>query len=310
MSDASPDISKLAALDDDEWLRVERAYCGRLMAYVSRRVADRASREDIVQEAFLGAVRGIRDFDPSFTFEQYLFGIARNRTIDHLRRRRAAALERREGEEGAAPIDTIASPEESPSALVRRADLSREGARILREWVQETWEQGEHARLCIVEALLVSGVRNRDLWKPFDLRDETSVAGIKFRALRRMAEMARERDPSGTLLEQVAGAVEEGGATSELLVREAWRASRASCPSRHWLARRIAGTLEEGPASFVRFHLEETRCEWCLANEDDLRRLEGGGDLAPFLDRVEASTRMLLRSRGTPAERRIDGTPP
>ena len=45
------------------------------MAYVARRVHDKQAREDIVQETFLGAVRGIDGYDPVYTFEQYLFGI-------------------------------------------------------------------------------------------------------------------------------------------------------------------------------------------------------------------------------------------
>ena len=91
MNDWTPDIARLQAREDDEWLRVERNYCGRLLAYAHRRVGDRQAAEDVVQEALLGAVRGIDDFDPLFTFEQYLFGICKNRTIDFLRRRTGIA---------------------------------------------------------------------------------------------------------------------------------------------------------------------------------------------------------------------------
>ena len=83
MSDWTPDIARLVALDDAEWLAVERAFCGRLLAYVARRIPDRDAREDVVQDVFLGAVRGIKLYDAAFTFEQFLFGICRNRVIDH-----------------------------------------------------------------------------------------------------------------------------------------------------------------------------------------------------------------------------------
>ena len=79
MTEWSPDVARLQAHDDAEWLAVERTYCGRLAAYVARRIPDRDAREDVIQETFLGAVRGIDDFDPIYTFEQYLFGICRNR---------------------------------------------------------------------------------------------------------------------------------------------------------------------------------------------------------------------------------------
>ena len=88
MSDWAPNLDRLLAFDDAEWMEVERQFAGRLYAYVARRIDDAQAREDVVQEVFLGAVRGIPSFDPLFTFEQYLFGICRNRTIDHLRRRR------------------------------------------------------------------------------------------------------------------------------------------------------------------------------------------------------------------------------
>ena len=87
MSDWVPDIPRLQAREDEEWLKVERTFAGRLLAYAHRRVGDRQAAEDVVQDTLLGAVRGIGDFDPVFTFEQYLFGICKNRTIDHLRRR-------------------------------------------------------------------------------------------------------------------------------------------------------------------------------------------------------------------------------
>ena len=93
MSEWTPDIARLTRFDDAEWLAVERNYCGRMLAYVARRVRDRQAREDIVQDAFLGAVRGIESFDPAYTFEQYLFGICKNRTIDHLRRASQQRLE-------------------------------------------------------------------------------------------------------------------------------------------------------------------------------------------------------------------------
>ena len=52
--------------------------------------------------------------------------------------------------------------------------------------VSSVQQQGEFLRLCVIEALFSGGWRNRDTWKRFELRDETAVAGIKFRALKRL----------------------------------------------------------------------------------------------------------------------------
>jgi len=168
MSDWVPEIAALQAFNDEEWAKVERTYAGRLVAYVARRVLDAQAREDIVQESFLGAVRGIANFDPLFTFEQYLFGICRNRTIDYMRRRRATTLGGGDDDEDQQALDVLAQEDDTPSRIVRDADLVGKGREllqdILRDWVQETWEAGELTRLMVVEALFSGGWRNRDTW--------------------------------------------------------------------------------------------------------------------------------------------------
>lgn len=303
MSDWTPDIARLQAFDDQEWLRVERAFCGRLMAYVSRRVPDDQAREDILQETFLGAVRGIAQFDPIFTFEQYLFGICKNRTIDHMRRQKVATLGGNTEDDEPPLIEVLARESETPSRIVRNKDLARAGRDllqgILRDWVQETWQSGEFVRLMVIEALFRGQWRNRDTWKRFDLRDETSVAGIKFRALRRLRELAIARDPDGRVLPLLAHAMQDDEELS-VDVAEAWCSGRVSCPARHWLARRLAGTLDAGPSDFLAFHLNEMGCEWCQANHDDLVRDEQAASLEPLLDKVGASTLQYLRSRTIP----------
>jgi RNA polymerase sigma factor (sigma-70 family) len=301
MTDWTPDIARLAAFDDAEWARVERVYVGRLVAYIARRVPDAEAREDVVQEVFLGAARGIARFDPTYTFEQFLFGICRNRTIDHLRRQKMVTLGApADGEEHAPSVEELVSQDETPSRVVRHKDLSDAGVRmlegLLRAWVEETWTQGEFTRLMVVEALFSGAWRNRDTWERFGLRDETSVAGIKFRALKRLRELAQERDTQKRVLPFLTSAV-DGREGLDIDVQRVWRAGRVACPARHWIARRIAGTLPEGPAEFLAFHLDEMRCEWCLANLDDLSGLESSGELEEMMTRVGASTLQLLRSR-------------
>ncbi|MED6333928.1 MAG: sigma-70 family RNA polymerase sigma factor [Planctomycetota bacterium] len=304
MSEWKPDLERLRNFDDEEWLRVERGYCGRLMAYVARRVADAQAREDIVQEAFLGAVRGIGSFDPVYTFEQYLFGICRNRAIDHLRRRKAVGTgQPADSSESLPGMEDLAVEADTPSQIVHGTDLADQGHHllvgVLREWVQETWQQGEFTRLSVIEALFALGWRNRDTWERFGLRDETAVAGIKFRALKRMREFALQRDGSGQVLAAMADAAGDAATRLDLDVAKAWRTGRASCPARYWLARHDAKTLKEGPAAFVSFHLDETACPLCQANLDDLRRARDE-DLDPLIERVQASTVQYLRSRNLP----------
>src|SRR5262245_45468758 len=301
MSDWVPDIARLQAREDQEWLRVERAFCGRLLAYAHRRTGDRQAAEDVVQETLLGAVRGIDDFDPLFTFEQYLFGICKNRTIDHLRRRKARTLQLREEGEGPQPIEHLARETETPSAIVRGRELSDRAqelyAEILREWVEETWNEREFLRLCVVEALFSGQWRNRDVWKRFDLRDETAVAGIKFRALKRLRQLAAVEESGNALLHYLAAAEEGDERLFDVDIRAIWRDQRVSCPARHWIARLVAGTLDEDAKVFILFHLDEMKCTWCQANRDDLSRAGENAELEILIERLRESTRRYLRSR-------------
>jgi len=306
MSEWTPEIALLQERQDAEWLRVERTYCGRLHAYANRRTGDLQASEDIVQETLLGAVRGIDDFDSSYSFEQYLFGICRNRTIDYMRRKKARTLPVGEEDDGFGGLESLATAGETPSAIVRGRELSDRAltllTAILRDWIEETWDQREFVRLSVVEALFAVGWRNRDVWRRFRLRDETAVAGIKFRALKRLRQLAAVRESGNDLLGLLAAAEEGNGRLLDLDVRRLWNEHRLSCPARHWLARYVAGTLEEGPETFLRFHLEERKCPWCMANVDDLRRGGTEGELDPLLERVLESTQRLLQNgqRRTP----------
>lgn len=301
MSETVPDIDGLRDFDDRAWLEVEKQYAGRLHAYIARRVRDAQAREDVLQETLLGAVRGIAGYDPGYTFEQYLFGICHNRTIDHLRRRSLFTVDVDEDAGDQAGLASMAREEETPSRIVRGEDMARyarrELANLLREWVQETWEVGEFVRLMVIEALFSAAWRNKDTWKRFDLRDETAVAGIKFRAIARLRDLARERDRSGTLLPLLADSAQTGEARLDFSVAETWREERVSCPARHWLARVVEGALEPGPAAFIRFHIDEMDCPWCRANLEDLEQTGADGEREAMLDRVGASTLRYLRSR-------------
>lgn len=303
MTDWSPSIERLQQLADEEWLQVEQAYCGRLLAYASRRTGDVQASEDIVQETLMGAVRGILDFDPIYTFEQYLFGICRNRTIDYLRRRRATTLQASEDDSRFPGMETLAHQTETPSAIIRGKELGERATNlmgdILRDWVDETWSQKEFTRLCVIEALFSGGWRNRDTWERFELRDETAVAGIKFRALKRLRQLAAVRESGSDLLAGLEAAADSDGRVMDVDVREVWRERRVSCPSRFWLARLIAGTLEEGPLSYIRFHVDEMACPWCQANLDDLAERERASKLGDFLERMQESTLKYLRSKST-----------
>ena len=59
-----------------------------IFSLIYRMVRDRALAEDLAQEAFIRAFNAISSYDPRYKFSSWIFKIANNHTIDHLRRRK------------------------------------------------------------------------------------------------------------------------------------------------------------------------------------------------------------------------------
>jgi RNA polymerase sigma-70 factor (ECF subfamily) len=59
-----------------------------VFSLVYRMVRDRTLAEDLAQEAFIRAFNAIDSYKPSYKFSNWIFKIANNHTIDHLRKRK------------------------------------------------------------------------------------------------------------------------------------------------------------------------------------------------------------------------------
>jgi RNA polymerase sigma-70 factor (ECF subfamily) len=69
-----------------------RRYERPVFSLVYRMVHDRALAEDLAQETFIKVLNGIRSYRPEFKFSSWIFKIANNAAIDHLRRRELDTL--------------------------------------------------------------------------------------------------------------------------------------------------------------------------------------------------------------------------
>lgn len=69
-----------------------RRYERPVFSVVVRLVRDRELAEDISQEAFLRAYRFLDKYDAHYRFSSWIFRIAHNVTIDHLRKRRVSTI--------------------------------------------------------------------------------------------------------------------------------------------------------------------------------------------------------------------------
>lgn len=92
---------------------------------IVRMVGNPALAEDLAQETFLRMFRGLKSYDPGQKFSNWLFRIAHNLTIDHLRIRRLDTVPLDEDPSGR-PADerVVSGPEDDPVRALERADLA------------------------------------------------------------------------------------------------------------------------------------------------------------------------------------------
>jgi RNA polymerase sigma-70 factor (ECF subfamily) len=69
-----------------------RRYERPVFSLIYRMVRDRELAEDLVQETFVKVLNALGSFRPEYKFSSWIFKIANNATIDHLRRRELETL--------------------------------------------------------------------------------------------------------------------------------------------------------------------------------------------------------------------------
>src|SRR3954468_11248870 len=79
-------IRQIRQGDSRAWSNLITRYEGRLLAFVDRRLHDRATSEDVVQETFVGFLNSLPNFDERRELQTYLFTIASHKLTDHLRK--------------------------------------------------------------------------------------------------------------------------------------------------------------------------------------------------------------------------------
>src|SRR5216684_6180979 len=79
-------VQQIRQGDARAWDGLIARYEGRLLAFVDRRLHDRAASEDVVQETFVGFLNSLPNYDEQRELQTYLFTIASHKLTDHLRR--------------------------------------------------------------------------------------------------------------------------------------------------------------------------------------------------------------------------------
>jgi len=87
------EVAQLRHGDLDALSALLTRYQNRLYRYLLRLVRNQAEAEDLFQQTWVRVAEKIRRYDPSRNFEPWLFALARNLAIDHLRRVRPESLD-------------------------------------------------------------------------------------------------------------------------------------------------------------------------------------------------------------------------
>jgi len=201
------DIAKLQAMDAEEWEALQRNYYQRIFYYVKRQVTDADTAEDITSETFLGALKGIGRFDERYNIEQFLFGIARKKTIDWMRKSGHERQISGKDDDSSSFFGNVPAEEMSPAqlAVVREKVMRQRDAlvEILRDYVGDLWESRDFRRLKTIELIFLRRWRHRPIADLLGYQDEKAIAGVKFRAIRDWQDRLRRRDPNKTLFSKL-----------------------------------------------------------------------------------------------------------
>lgn len=85
-------VQRARAGQDDAYRELLRRYQRPVFSLIYRMVRDRELAEDLAQETFVKVLNALDSYRPEFKFSSWIFKIANNAAIDHLRRRQLDTL--------------------------------------------------------------------------------------------------------------------------------------------------------------------------------------------------------------------------
>ncbi|MEW6137654.1 MAG: sigma-70 family RNA polymerase sigma factor [Thermodesulfobacteriota bacterium] len=86
-------IDKVISGDFDAFERLVEKYEGRVYRHLRKMVNDKELAEDLLQETFLSAYKGLKGFEGNSSFSTWLFRIATNAALMYLRKNRPEIVE-------------------------------------------------------------------------------------------------------------------------------------------------------------------------------------------------------------------------
>ena len=168
--------------DSGAWQALIDRYEGRLLAYTRSRIKDNAAAEDIVQEAFVGFLISLPNYDGGRPLESYLFSICAYKLTDHLRkegRRPALQMHGRSSSAGDIEPQGTARVASSIARSVERKRIEEDAIRdAIEEQIQRWKESGNWVKLKAIELMIVRGWGNKQVAEALDLTEQ-QIANYK-----------------------------------------------------------------------------------------------------------------------------------
>ncbi|QDV44118.1 ECF RNA polymerase sigma factor SigD [Stieleria neptunia] len=201
-------VAQIRDGDSDAWQSLIDRYEGRLLAYTRSRIRDSAAAEDIVQEAFVGFLISLPNYDGGRPLESYLFSICAYKLTDHLRREgRRPALQLHGRSSSAGDFDLKGSARVA-SSIARSVERKRIEEQAIRDAMQEQivrWKQsGNWIKLRAIELLIVRGWGNKQVAEQLDL-SEQQVANYKSDFQIRLKSILKRAELDESVFPELAG---------------------------------------------------------------------------------------------------------
>lgn len=97
----------------------------RMVGYLQRMLRDREAALDVAQETFIKAWQALARYDPSWRFSTWLYSIASNAAIDHMRarRRKLVSLDEPIQTEDSEVSRELPSPDDGPDLLAEGEEM-------------------------------------------------------------------------------------------------------------------------------------------------------------------------------------------
>jgi RNA polymerase sigma-70 factor (ECF subfamily) len=189
-------IDRIRQGDSAAWGELIERYEGRLLAFVESRLSRRVAAEDIVQDAFIGFLTSLPNYDGRRPLESYLFSICAYKLTDHLRRegrRPAIPLSAGSDSSGTWELESSARGASSIARSGERRNLEEKAiVEALKQQVLRWKERGDWTKLRCIELLIVRGWANKDVAEELEI-SEQQVANFKFDFLARMRALIQKQ---------------------------------------------------------------------------------------------------------------------